>query len=282
VSIEKATQIYKIFVESFPGVTPGSSIPLSFEKIEKTRQLLADALSHQNIHLAVNSFPKSASRRLVDMFNSNRSMREVNVNASLHAAEADSLDSGYLCACHAENYIVHLHTHCYNTLPLFLKTFDIRTTILTRNIFDTLVSTKEHLDKNMHLAHIVNPPTRYREMEEKDRFNFVIDHVTPWLLKFHTSWALARDNGWVLATWLDYEDIIKAPLDSLRKIFDELNLDDSDFDFESMINFSDQQKSNLNVGISGRGEKTFSDQQIDRIRQIAAPFSEFPLDKIGL
>ena len=98
------------------------------------------------------------------MFNSIPAMREVNLNSSLRGVETDSLDSGFLCACHAENYIVHLHTHCYNTLPLFLQTFDVRMIILTRNIFDTLVSTMDHLDKNMHLAHIVNPPIRYREM----------------------------------------------------------------------------------------------------------------------
>ena len=172
-SIEKATETYRTFVESFPGVTPGSSIPLAIESKQLT------PLPHQSIHLAVTSFPKSASRRLMDMFNSNRLMREVNVNTSLRAVEADSLDSGYLCACHAENYIVHLHSYCYNTLPLLLQTFDIRTIILTRNIFDTLVSAKEHLDQNLHLAHILNPPARYLRLEENDRLNFVIDHITP-------------------------------------------------------------------------------------------------------
>ena len=216
------------------------------------------------------------------MFNSIPAMREVNLNSSLRGVETDSLDSGFLCACHAENYIVHLHTHCYNTLPLFLQTFDVRMIILTRNIFDTLVSTMDHLDKNMHLAHIVNPPIRYREMEESDRLDFVIDHVTPWLLKFHTSWVSAQKKGWVVSTWLDYEEVTKAPLDSLRKIFDELKLDDTEFDFDSMINYSDKQKTNFNVGHSGRGLKTLSNQQVNRIRRIAAPFSEFPLEKIGL
>ena len=96
------------------------------------------------------------------------------------------------------------------------------------------------------------------------------------------SWGLALKKGWVHATWLDYEDVTKTPADSLRKIFNELKMDDYEFDFESMVNYSDQQKTNLNVGRSGRGAIAFSDQQFDRIRKIAAPFSEFPLDIIGL
>ncbi|SVD16965.1 uncharacterized protein METZ01_LOCUS369819, partial [marine metagenome] len=178
--------------------------------------------------------------------------------------------------------IVHLHTPCYNTLPLFLQAFDIRTIVLTRNIFDTLLSTKEHLDKSLHLAHIIQPPRKYRDFSEREKLDFVVDHVTPWLVKFFTSWARAFENKWVLATWLDFEDVIHAPLDTLRKVFDDLKIDDSQFDFQPMVDFTNQQKSNFNVGLARRGKKLLSTGQIDRVRQIAEPFREFDMARIGL
>jgi hypothetical protein len=276
-SIEKATQTYNNFVSTFPGLDSADDIPYSIHSDQIT------TIPHDgSCHIIVTSFPKSASRRLVDMFNSNPFIHEVNVNASLHAVEADSLDSGYLRACHAANYIVHLHTPCYNTLPLFLQTFDIRTIVLTRNIFDVLISTKEHLDKSFHLAHIIQLPDTYRGFSEREKLDFVVDHVTPWLIKFFISWTRAIKNKWVLATWLGFEDVINAPLDSLRKIFDDLKIDDSQFDFKSMVDFTDQKKENFNVGLSGRGGKILSTSQINRVRQIAEPFREFDMTRIGL
>jgi len=276
INVLEAAESYKEFLVELPAFAVGENIPLSIESKE------IKVPENNKCHILVTSFPKSASRRLVDMFNSVPNIVEVNLNFSLRAVEAESLDFGYLTAYQLLDYISHLHTHCYYTLPLHLQFFDVRTIILTRNIFDVLVSIKDHLDKSNHLSHIVHVPESYSEFSDEEKYNFVINHVTPWLIKFHISWDKAIRKNWVIATWLDSSDFIKNPMISMEKIFTELKIDKNDFDFEKMIKYADEKKSNLNVGIAGRGNRILSKNQIQMVKLIAEPYREHDMSLIGL
>lgn len=276
INVLKAAESYKEFLTALPAFGLGENIPMSIDSKE------IKAPENANCHILVTSFPKSASRRLVDMFNSVPNITEVNLNFSLRAVEAESLDFGYLTAYQLLDYIAHLHTHCYYTLPLHLQFFDVRTILLTRNIFDVLVSIKDHLDKSNHLSHIVQVPESYSEFTDEKKYNFVVNHVTPWLIKFYISWDKAIRKGWAMAAWLDFDEFIKNPIVSMGKIFTQLKIDKNDFDFEKMIKYADEKKTNLNVGISGRGNRILSKNQIQMVRLIAEPYQAHDMSRIGL
>ena len=85
-----------------------------------------------------------------------------------------------------------------------------------------------------------------------------------------------------MAAWLDFADFIKNPIVSMGKTFTQLNIDKNDFDFEKMIKYADEKKTNLNVGISGRGNRILSKNQIQIVRLIAEPYQAHDMSRIGL
>ena len=271
---DKAINSYSEFIKQFPGLINSPEIPNSIYPDD------VPVLSGTGVHLMISSFPKSASRFFIDLFVGSNKLTEVNLNLALRAVESESLDVGYLAANHQFNYVTHLHTRCYNTLPLKLLAFSIRTIILTRNIYDVIVSAKEHLDKSEHMAHIIRTPKEYKSFDDIKKYDFLIDYFVPWLFGFYASWKNAVENNWVLASWVNYSDLITATDKVIQKVSDELKIELFDGDIENMCKYAKYKKSNFNVGLPGRGKKKLNDSQIEKILYLKSFYTEYKMDEL--
>ncbi len=241
-------------------------------------------LSTDKAHILIACFPKSASRRLTEILLGHQSLSETALNYSLRTNEVEGLDVGYLAAANSFDYVCHSHLRCYRTLPHLLARFNIKTLLLVRNIYDCVVSLKEHIDGcNGHIAHLARVPDTFEEMSDEEKYGFVIDHIVPWYVSFYVSWQDYLAKEMVLASWITYEELIADSVSSVLRSLQEINIHCQRAELDNIVRQIDQHREqNVNVGRSGRGKELLTDAHIIRIKQLFLPFRHYDLSRLGL
>ncbi len=97
-----------------------------------------------------------------------------------------------------------------------LKNFRIPAVILLRNLFDVVVSMRDHMNGNEYFSSILIP-NRYLSLSENDKIDYVIDTAVPWMVTFYVSWVQALERGDIESEFVFYEDMIDDPIPFFQK-----------------------------------------------------------------
>jgi len=164
-----------------------------------------------------------------------------------------------------------------------LNKFELKPIIQTRNIFDIVVSAKDHLDM-MHGDNIFPRTPGYRALPEEQKLDAIIDHHIARQLQFFDGWMRADIEKCVIS----YEDMIADYSGTIAKALEFYNLDvpqDKIIDVVDRLNAgknTDAEKTRFNKGEAGRGAEILSDEQKDRIRRMASYFTSVDMSPLGL
>jgi hypothetical protein len=166
-------------------------------------------------------------------------------------------------AClHSNGFVAHHHMICSPYLGRQTKLYNIAPIITRRNLFDSLVSYDDHLQKQRgalpgdpYLQFAV--PAEWYGMDFDDRMEFVLDYQLPWYTRYYASWHHSAAAGHIDPLTVSYEkDILGdkqvlaerivermgGPADSVPLLLAELDRNAGGQD-------------NFNKGVSGRGGK---------------------------
>lgn len=157
---------------------------------------------------------------------------------------------------YGENYIIHQHVKASSYTLKLIEKYQIKPIVLTRNIFDIIMSFYDHLEKT-----------------KNEKLDLIIDFLTPWLINFYTSWFRVKSND---ILWLTYEDLYFRD-NAKVKIEDFISVDLSNLEINSKKN-----NNRYNKGIMGRGEKELNFEQKARIIRHSSYFNDINFAKIGL
>ena len=170
--------------------------------------------------------------------------------------------------------------HAFATAPnlRMIQKLGIRPVVMVRNLFDVLVSLRDHILNEDHVIPVAQIPIEFREWSEQDQLWFLVKVATPWYLNSFVSWQRASRQLNVL--WMTYEQLIADPQKAVRLVLEHSDVPVDPDRIRQAIGNIDPNTTRFNVGVSGRGTRVFSTEQMAEVRATAAVFKnafDFPL-----
>lgn len=163
-----------------------------------------------------------------------------------------------------------------------LRAFRMPVAILLRNLFDVVVSLRDHMSGNPYFSSILIP-NDYEALSEPDKLDFIIDTAVPWMVTFYVSWAQAIARGDVGTEFVFYEDMVSDPTAFFRKICALFGRAVPDAEVnDALAHVEKSVATRFNIGKTGRGLSELSPDQIARIRRHADYYPGIDFRPLGL
>jgi hypothetical protein len=163
-----------------------------------------------------------------------------------------------------------------------LRVFHIEIAILLRNLFDVVVSLRDHMDDSPYFSSILMP-NAYAALGDADKLDYIIDTAVPWAITFYASWAQAIARGDADGGFVHYEDMVREPVRFFRGLSAQLCRGISDATIEQCLaKVGKSEAMRFNVGRAGRGQEELSAAQIGRIRRHADYYPGIDFAPLGL
>jgi hypothetical protein len=164
--------------------------------------------------------------------------------------------------------------------------FRIRPVVLVRNIYDVIVSMRDHL-LNERLDNLpgLYVPEEFPEFDSRLQLDFVVTHAAPWLISFYYSWVMAEKSARLDVLWLNYEVIVADWPTALKRVLRYYGIEKSDAEVETALsNLLQKKKSQLrlNKGISGRGAEELSAEQRQQIFRMTLAYPGVDFSTVGI
>jgi hypothetical protein len=182
------------------------------------------------------------------------------------------------------NMSVVCHQHTRATFPnlQLIEKFGIRPIVLVRDIFDCLVSLRDHLEKESRQTPVFNANDGFISKSRAEQFDELIDLALPWYVNFMTSWKSAEQKG-VAPMWLTYEDMMADKAGTVRHILEFYGLDRMSNQVDTAISKVDaSDNTRFNRGVNGRGRSLLSIEQQQRVIDRFSHFPEEDFSVIGI
>jgi hypothetical protein len=160
-------------------------------------------------------------------------------------------------------YVAQHHARCSPYLGLLLKTYNVRTIVTVRNLFDTFVSLDDMVmgyrsDREMQEGYYFSDglPSNYGKLDLEDRLTILVQRSTAWFIQFYVSWKKCERANLVRPLWVSYEKDFLADKQGLAdRIIRHLELDPAAA-AKLLAAFEDKSEGaarRLNKGVAGRG-----------------------------
>lgn len=167
-----------------------------------------------------------------------------------------------------------------------LRTFGLRPVVQVRNLFDAIVSLRDHLVKeNLNNIPALYPSKRFREFDAERQFDFLLDTVVPWYLSYYASWHAAAASQAADVHWVVYEDARADWAGTVRRVLSFHCIDCGDERVEQVLNGlreGPKSKTRMNVGVVGRGGALMSEEQRARVARMAGHYPDVDFRRIGI
>jgi hypothetical protein len=173
--------------------------------------------------------------------------------------------------------------HCYakpKNLEL-CRAYSIKPIFHTRDIFDSLLSMKEYIDRVPH--HEVFPHYYQLQSEERRRI-FIISIYAPIFVRLVAGWHEAYRSQKAPILWSTYETFFRDPVGQTRRMLDHLGLEYSEEKIRKCLESTKEEavKTKLNKGVTSRGKIEFSSEEQARVYDLIENFPGFDALGAGL
>lgn len=192
-----------------------------------------------------------------------------------HGRREQELDILYLFL-NRRDYVAHHHLRYSEALDYEMKIFNIKPIIVTRDIFDVLVSMRDYILSGANINQIIYLPKNYEKMSDDEIYLMLVHHFLPWYFNFYLSW---RECSSVI--FISYEEFNKDIKKTIHKIVDFYQINVSELDIEHAINETKLLNTRKNKAIVGRGNN-LSKEIKQAVINMSACYKEYDLTGIGL
>ena len=222
------------------------------------------AMRSNTTNIFISCFPKSGSTYLTKLLSELTGFPLLPAVQFFQQNEQDIYQPAlrYLCL---SNSVTQQHMKgTTNNLSLLHK-YNVSPVILTRNIYDVLISYYDHLHNESHKVPAAFIHDQFFSMSKEDKLNFLILQVLPWYFHFFVSWTEAASQMDLL--WITYEDLFSDMDSTVASILNHYKLEVSQ-SIDSAIQSTNRMKTRKNKGITGRGT-SLSPSHRELIKQLA-------------
>lgn len=231
-------------------------------------------------HILVACLPKSGSTWLSEILSRLPSFARVDLVPFFDRREQELAFERMLVAHHLD-YVAQHHCRYSQATDRCLRTFSIKPVVLVRDIFDCMVSLKDHMDRGAadpaaRVGPVAYVPDAYYAWPDEARLNFIVDMCAPWYFNFVVSWLDCHD-----AVWVRYEDLLADPRLTVARIADSLAISVGDEAVDGALAAAAAAPTRRNVAKAGRGG-TLSARQRRHIEQMASYYPGRDFSAIGI
>lgn len=147
--------------------------------------------------------------------------------------------------------------------------FHFKTIVLVRDVFDALVSLRDHCLREgpeMPAGIVTNT---FAELSKEQQYDLLIDISAPWFFGFYASWFAASRRGDCEPVWVTYETLFADPASALETLLEFTGTPRSREEIAAAVEKARSEGSRLNKGIAGRGRTELTADQRARIARLA-------------
>jgi tetratricopeptide (TPR) repeat protein len=181
-----------------------------------------------------------------------------------------------------QNTVTQQHSRASHANVQMMQAFNIRPVVLTRNIFDAMVSL---LDFYKNGAAINTYHQRdFEQMNDEQRMDLIIDYYAPWYFQFFASWLEVEAKRRLPVMWLSYEDLIADKPLTIERVLKFYGSRVKREVIQRAIATveTDAHKNRFNKGVAGRGQASLSQEQKARINALTRHYLSTDFSRIGL
>jgi hypothetical protein len=241
---------------------------------------IVDANARAHHHLVVASMPKSGSTYLQKVLVHVTGFRPYWLNTAGNDNERN-LELTAIPMFLAQDTVTQEHMRATRANVQWLKRMGVRPIMLVRNIFDVIVSSRDHSAGGDICGPNAHTPAAYNTWSPEDQAWFIIRMGLPWLLTFVSSWLDAQRELPVL--WVSYEEIVQRTASTVARILDHAGVERKPADIQRLAAEVDLGNVRFNRGLSGRGESELTGAQRQAVRDLAAVYrGAYDFSLIGL
>lgn len=176
-----------------------------------------------------------------------------------------------------DNVCAQHHVRAHEHTLILIEKYNISVAVLVRNIFDVVVSLRDHHFKegiSAEWASSIN-----RDTTDENVYARIIDMYIPWYFEFYMSWQRSPFRNHIVR----YEDFT-ASLDNFYEAV-TMAVGSKTYPRRHFAHLlAEVQKGNTrkNVGEAGRGLKSLSDNHVDRILSFTKYYPGVDFSAIGI
>jgi len=213
-------------------------------------------------HILIACMPKSASTYLCGAISNIPGMKEAVLTIGHHRREQEICPLE--CALvHQFNYVASHHVRYSQATREIMRQYSIFPVILVRNIYDCVVSLRDHLLRESLDIPQAYVPRTFPALTTEQQFDYIIDCIVPWYASFFASWS-EYDGP---AVRLRYERLVQDFPGAMERILRAIGFETSRREILTALEQVNPAERRFNVGRIGRGIEKLSGPQVDRIRK---------------
>lgn len=234
--------------------------------------------------LFIACMPKSGSTFLTNTLSELTGFRKTNLTYAFERND-QNLYLPKLVDCAHLNTVTHQHIRATDSNLMLMQKFALRPVILTRNIFDVVVSIRDHFHNESYKFPTAYCDKKFFELDQKTQFDFIIDLALPWYFNFYVSWYKAAKSNLVETLWLTYDEAVINWEKTLLKTISFYKISKTKEEIQTALNRNLNKKNSqnrINKGIVGRGKKTLTLTQQNKIISYARFYPDVEFSPIGI
>lgn len=229
----------------------------------------------------ITCFPKSGSTFLMELLSEVTGFHRPHLVYSYERSDQNIYLPALIDVCNKKS-IIQQHARATNAHIDLVNQYKLKPVILTRNIFDVVVSLVDFFDTSLDpkmFACYTTP--EYASMSRKDKIAMMVELAVPWYFNFYAGWWDAVQTGRVNATWLTYETLIAEPEKAVAGILDFAALKPVRTVADAIESVTSK-RIRFNKGVSGRGQVELNEKQHQSITRLARFYPWVDFSYMGL
>jgi len=234
-------------------------------------------------HAWIIAAPKSGSTWLSVILERLLGWKKVVLTGSSNQRREQEVDVRQMVRFPGENiFSPHQHCRASDTTVNFIKQFRVKPIIQVRDIYDSVVSFRDHCRRDGLLHSMAYLDGKFLEFSEEKQFHCIIDLVLPWYFNFYAGWFQVKGFAREELLFVDYDDLRMDTKQSLVKILDFLEEVRTEAEIERAMGHAGGCETLKNKAVSGRGRELLNDRHKERIRQLRQYYPHIDFSMVGL
>ncbi len=182
--------------------------------------------------------------------------------------------------------VVQQHVRANEPNLAIFRDFGIRPVVLVRNLFDVVVSVRDHLrDESLTNFPSAYVSEEFRAFDDERQFDFIVAFVVPWYLGFYYSWWDAERRAALPFDWLVYDEVIRDWPRAIGGVLSARGLERSEADVAAVVaglRERPHRRVRVNQAVPNRGDSLLSARQRERIVELARFYPGVDFGRIGI
>ena len=226
-------------------------------------------------HILLACMPKSGSTFLSATIGHLPNFYNVSLVPGFERREQE-LDHLNLLYYNRMNFIAQHHVKYSETLKKQMNQFSIRPLVLIRNIFDVMVSLRDHIRAESRIGPLVYIPFNVSKWSDEKLEIFLAINCIPWYISFYLSWQECEKK-----LLINYADLLLNPNAVLDQIFSYANININTKHKKLILEKGGNSFTRKNKAVNGRGKDIHPEARA-HIMRVVSYYDEYDLSPIGI